>query len=294
MTQPNKFQQYQHLFDRRRAGANFKALSTYFQLIKDGSDRFVIQRRRSKWVEVDAGNGKKEWRRVQLTPDDFATVENTENGTILTLVMDVGAFSVAEKFFLGEQLGGNVYSDSGNFARHTHKVRLSLRQSSSEPKKTYPVSAGLKVNLDTRTVVSHAPDTFAVVNKAASKPINDYTRKVIKVMETMYKLGAFEGHKRDWYADKEALQSIDPTDLSDDKLGTVADAIYRYAQRVTSMPAEVEYDSAVVNGQWMSRKIVRTDAQRKTVFLERLRRNARKHLAHLLREHNGGYERVEV
>jgi len=94
--------------------------------------------------------------------------------------------------------------------------------------------------------VAHAPDMVMSTDRKAARPVYEHTRKVLKAIVVMHRIGAFDGLK--FYSGiSKAVDSMDAR-LEEDAVGEQAEKAYHSAWATTYTGPSGKH----VNGRWVS------------------------------------------
>ncbi|NVN99261.1 MAG: hypothetical protein HXX17_08055 [Geobacteraceae bacterium] len=236
------------------------------------------------------------WKKLPVVEKHWATVTPE---SIVTFHYTDGTGDNQAKNLVNKLAGISLYSNSSRFAMYEHKLRVSVRWRSGEPPVTYPFGPGFKFDINNRKVLWCPDDVKKVTNKEASKPIIKYVQDVMKVMEVMNRIGAFDADpkapKESWYNRRKKLDTANVFDMTEDTMALLAEYAYIEAKAITNKVS-------TYNGTWVKNaqgqdhyvRIDRSEAECAALYWTKLKKNAAERLRAYLKTTHGGYDVVKV
>lgn len=283
---------------RIRPGCEDRIYNRYNMLIRKQSDtEYLLMERVYRW---EVPEGAKHGSRVEKDPLPFASVtfdpnHGPEGESVWELQIEPKTSDISRHNRIKDFVSLPVGTNSAKYSKHLHKVRIYMPAEDGEDRKTIPAAKGLKWGMDSGKPVFVPPDLKLVADKERSKVIGPYVKRVLDVIETCIRMGAYDDVRGEWGQDRN-LKHIDVTDLSDDAIGSIALETYKAIERITSYPPETEWSSMfdTATGKWNSSKIHHSPEERRNKYITRIRNNASKYLRHRLLEVHNGYNQVEA
>lgn len=266
-------QDWTRAFKTRAKGKAFKAIDKFLRLYQEENGDFRIERWVGGWTGGEQG-------RIYTA---FATATKYD---ICTFLADPNSGDNQGKNLACKVAGfGNVYT-SNKFAMYEHKLRFVAFGIN------VPFTTGLALDTRNHKVVHSVPDVKNKTNRSKSKPVYEFTDRVVRMMELLIRIDGFTNkdnppHWRDRY---KALAEAKSLTMEEENIVEIAELAYKEASVRTSVPLSRYWVYNNGRGFYVDRS---TDEVR-ALYNASVLRLARRRLHAELKHRNGCYTKEVV